>query len=122
MGSDTIEFIYALKKPQTDTARSLRQLAIDYFSEKYFCDKSVYTESVLFDMIFTYLLDYIDTCDKPSSILRDISYRRTLNSYVVTSAETEVDWMLSALYLTRVRDNQGRYVNGFTSLENLEEM
>lgn len=122
MTKETMDFIYALKKPMiaedTDEDRfSLKEIAIEYLSQWSGSDKESYTEENLFSIVLRYFLDYIDSADKPSVCVRafwEIKQRHDNYKLIMKKDDgmTDVDFMLSTLQLVRVK-NGNKYVNGF---------
>lgn len=132
MTKDTQLFIKALKDKinelqDTNNDKSLRDIAIrdiaiDYLCEWSGCDRETYNESNLYDVVLIRFLDYLDTADKPSAVIRKYLAQKKWRGYIrdindnYLKDETEVDDMLMTLALVQVRDSNGNYVNGFTKL------
>lgn len=131
MTKDTELFIKALKdginKLQSESSessenKSLRDITIDYLCEWSGCDREIYNESNLYDVVLIRFLDYLDTADKPSAVIRKYLDQKKWRGYIrdindnYLKDETEVDDMLITLALVQVRDSNGNYVNGFTKL------
>ena len=121
-----MDFIYALKKPKVveDTDNDnflLRENAIKYLVEWSGSNKESYTEENLFSIILRYFLDYLDSANKPSVCVREFwEIKQKHNNYKLIMKKddgmTDIDFMLSALQLVRVKDGN-KYVNGFKPKE-----
>lgn len=125
MTKDTELFIKALKHGMNELQnkdsenKSLRDIAIDYLCSWSGCTKSAYNEANLYDVVLSHFLDYLDTANKPSAVIRRYLESRRLRGYSQIESvknKTEVDDMLTTLMMTQVKDNDGNYVNGFTKL------
>jgi len=123
MTKDTELFIKALKnginKLQSESRenKSLRDIAIDYLCEWSGCDREIYNESNLYDVVLIRFLDYLDTADKPSAVIRKYLDSKRLRSYLLMERnKTKVDDMLTTLAMAQVKNKNGNYVNGFTKL------
>ena len=75
------------------------------------CDVPIteYTQCQISDIMMEAMYDYIDSCDKPSSFLREIEYNR--NYYGITVSIGEIIAM--SFKNTMVLDRNGNYINGF---------
>lgn len=78
-----------------------------YMSEECDCPIEDYTESIMEQIIMEAMYDYIDTCDRPSYLLR------LVYSAGVSRNLTFVEKVCIAFCLVQVRDDNG-YINGFT--------
>lgn len=77
-----------------------------YMSEECGCPIEEYTDVEMENIVVEAMYDYIDTCDKPSTFLRQI--RDCINK-----DSTLVQRICNAFGVTRVRNAEGKYVNGF---------
>lgn len=119
MLKETEHFIKALKHGLTndDNSKSLRDVAINYLSAWSGTPKEAYNEVNLYSVVLTYFLDYLDTSDTPSVIIRKYLDSQRFRSYLPSEKnKTKVDDMLNALYLTQVKNKDGEYINGFTEI------
>ena len=81
------------------------------------CASSVddYHETALAGIMQEVMYDYIDTCDKPSSFLRDLN--NIINGELLSVGER----IARAFVLVRVKNRDGQYVNGFGEWAKKEE-
>ena len=77
-----------------------------YMSEECLCLKEDYTYQMIEQIMLEALYDYIDTCDKPSSILYHI--------YNCINADTLVDRIWTAFSLVQIKNPSLTYINGFS--------
>ncbi len=77
-----------------------------YMSEECGCPIEEYTDVEMENIVVEAMYDYIDTCDKPSIFLRQI--RDCINK-----DSTLTERICNAFGVTRVRNAEGKYVNGF---------
>lgn len=79
-----------------------------YMADACGCEVNSYNEPVLESILFDAVADYLDTCDKPSTFLREWKWIAGLEYY-----STPANCLVAALANVQVRDDFG-YVNGFT--------
>lgn len=77
-----------------------------YMSEECGCPIEEYTDVEMENIVVEAMYDYIDTCDKPSTFLRQIRD-------CVIKDTTVIQRICNAFGVTRVRNAEGKYVNGF---------
>lgn len=77
-----------------------------YMSEECGCPIEEYTDVEMENIVVEAMYDYIDTCDKPSTFLRQIRD-------CVIKDTTLTQRICNAFGVTRVRNAEGKYVNGF---------
>ena len=77
-----------------------------YMSKECDCPIEAYTDEEAENIIVEAMYDYIDTCDRPSSFLRQ------MRDCIIKDL-TLTERICTTFSLVRVRDEHGRYVNGF---------
>lgn len=77
-----------------------------YMSEECDCPLEAYTDTEMENIIVEAMYDYIDTCDRPSSFLRQ------MRDCIIKDL-TLTERICTAFSLVRVRGEHGGYVNGF---------
>lgn len=78
---------------------------INYLSYECGCDRDVYTESTLYRILFEALCDYIDCCDKPSIVLRNMNEAKKFDF-------SPNEQIVSAFTMAEVK-SKDKYINGF---------
>lgn len=81
----------------------------EYMSEECACPIEHYTDGIMDRIMFKAMCDYIDTCDKPSFFLKEI------NDIINKEKYSRAGLIALAFYLIRVKNDEGQYINGFTS-------
>lgn len=76
-----------------------------YMSEECLCEKECYTDEIMESIMIEAVYDYIDTCDRPSSFLRQI--RECVAKNISLTQKICI-----AFTLVQVR-RDGEYINGF---------
>lgn len=87
--------------PYLDAVKAYMGKECDYPSDKY-------NESQITGILLYALYDFIDVCDKPSKILRELFYK---NPFLPDKTLSEC--IVSSFRMIEVRNDKG-YVNGFT--------
>lgn len=77
-----------------------------YLSDECDCNYLEYTNETVEQILYRTLYDYVDSCDKPSSILWDIFQP-------ILKYDTLIEQICAAFSLVEVRNNDGSYINGF---------
>lgn len=106
MNKRTFDIIMACKNHSDDdcnVADSVKR----YMSQECDCPISFYGESVVTDIMFNTMLDYLDTCDRPSCFIRTV--REIIFGENISLGER----IARAFVLVRVKTDDGKYVNGF---------
>ena len=80
-----------------------------YMSKECMCPLSTYTTAVTESIVVEAMCDYIDTCDKPSTFLRQV--RDTKEALIRDLTLTER--ICIAFSLVQVKNGDGEYINGF---------
>lgn len=114
MEKDTMRFIKALKQGAVGE-RPIREIAIDWFCEWSCCTRETYTEARLYDVVLMRFLDYLDTADRPSAVIKELLDARRIRCglEIPERSAIMIEDMLITLMLTQVKDYKG-YINGFT--------
>lgn len=83
---------------------------VEYMSEECLCPKEAYTYQIIEDVMLEALYDYIDVCDKPSSVLRNI-----YKFYINQDDSTLVDRIWRVFSLAQVHEGciNPKFCNGF---------
>ena len=99
-------------KNYTSDYDSLRECAIGYMIEYSGCDREVYTNEKIENIIYEVFCDFINCVDRPSSQFYQM--RESKKILELTGMTFNIyDLMLSAMSMVQVRDDNG-YINGFT--------
>ena len=106
MTERTFNIIRACKGTLYPEIKSKIDRVKTYMSVECDCPIEAYTDGVMEDIIVEAMYDYIDTCDKPSIFLREI------RDYIDKKA-TLTQRICDAFSVTRVRNSDGKYINGF---------
>lgn len=77
-----------------------------YMSEECDCPIEVYTDEATENIVVNAMYDYIDTCDRPSTFLRQVRE-------CMVKDLTLTERICIAFSLTRVRNAEGKFINGF---------
>ena len=77
-----------------------------YMSEECDCPIEEYTDAETEQIVVNAMYDYIDTCDRPSTFLRQIRE-------CVVKDLTLTEKICIAFSITRVRNSEGKFINGF---------
>ena len=77
-----------------------------YMSEECGCPIEAYTDVEMENIVVNAMYDYIDTCDRPSVFLRQVRE-------CMVKDLTLTERICIAFSLTRVRNSEGEYINGF---------
>ena len=93
---------------------TLREAAIAYMMDYSGCERKVYTDGVIEGIIFEVFCDFIDSVDKPSMHLRQMQESQRISTHSAFASNV-YDYMLSAMELVQVRDDNNGYINGFTA-------
>lgn len=111
MTNQTCKIILACKASCTldasDASATPLNSVVEYLSSTCGCPKSVYTNEVLYDILFETMCDYLDTCDKPSTFLYQL--RDTQRHTGLTLAEC----IASIFVIVEVYGPTHECVNGF---------
>ncbi len=118
MDEITIGVIKTTKKHGTS-----KEAVAEYMMEYTGSPREVYTEEVLNSIIFDAFSDYLDSCSKPSSVLRDVlnfekilCYMKNDLNYFKSIKDVDLyKCLLGALSKIPVRNSNGDYINGFTA-------
>lgn len=105
----TIDIIKICKERNFD---SCVEYVIDYMSKSCKCPKEYYNESIIQNIMFEAMCDYIDNCDKPSSFLRVL--KETYDLKFIKSNQTFSEAIGIAFQLVQIK-NENEYINGFNS-------
>ena len=108
--------------------KTLRKAAIAYMMDYSGCHEEVYAQSVIEEIIFEIFCDFMNSVDRPSIQLREMADSMRFAGYcnnIVKQACLIKDYnifdaMLSAMRLVQVKDDNGKYINGFKA-ENFED-
>ena len=115
MKQATFDLIYAVKENKSNRG-SLKEIAIDFYSEYYSCEKSAYTDYVLFNIIKSAFLDYLSTADNAIYELNNYFEAQHIKTNMTDDIDIinlEIYCMLSVFQLAQVKNKDGKYVNGF---------
>ena len=109
-----MRFIKALKQGAVGE-RPIREIAIDWLCEWSCCTRETYTEARLYDVVLMRFLDYLDTADRPSAVIKELLDARRIRCGLEMPERSTImiEDMLITLMLTQVKDYKG-YINGFT--------
>lgn len=77
-----------------------------YMSEECGCPLEAYTDEEIENIVVDAMYDYIDTCDRPSTFLQQIRE-------CVVEDLTLTERICIAFSLARVKNSEGKYINGF---------
>ena len=103
----TYNIIMACKKNEkANCIESVRE----YMSKECMCPIEYYGEIEMGNIMRDAMYDYIDTCDKPSSFLRE------MDSIFGYASLSKAELIARTFRLVRVRNDNG-YVNGFEEWE-----
>lgn len=83
MTQETRNIINACKGYLEGTSENALERVRDYLSSEYGCDKSCYTDERMNVIMLEVLCDFLDSCNKPSYIIRllhDVKYKCSHNS------------------------------------------
>ena len=104
MTKQTYDIIMSCKsKPYCNVADAVKE----YMSQECGSNVDAYHEVALAGIMEQAMYDYIDTCDKPSSFLRE------LNGIIHGELLSVGERIARAFLLVRVKNRDGQYVNGF---------
>jgi len=100
-----------------------KEAIAEYMMEYTDSPREAYTEEVLNSIIFDAFSDYLDSCSKPSSVLRDVlnfekilCYMKDDLNYFKSIKDVDLyKCLLGALSKVPVRNSNGDYINGFTA-------
>ena len=115
MKQATFDLIYAVKENKSNRG-NLKETAIDFYSEYYDCEKSAYTDYVLFNIIKSAFLDYLSTADNAIYELNNYFEAQRIKMNLTDDIDItnlEIYCMLSVFQLAQVKNKEGKYVNGF---------
>lgn len=118
MNNVTLEIILLSKKSykRYPEGRAVDRI-IHYLRDENICEKEHYRDFhyVLTRYIRNIMYDYIDTCDKPSDVLKSIENIKRLDygNMLEYRHISELDYILKAFMLIAVKSSNGEYVNGF---------
>ena len=118
MDNSTIKTIYALKNGD----KSFDEVVIDYWSEYTGTPAKYYGKQALMDIAVMLIRDYIATADDPSYVLMELfNYMRFDYKHLWKSDKEFDDRVRDAIWttlvITRVKDGNGNFVNGFRELD-----
>lgn len=116
MEKDTMRFIRSIKR-NSNGDKPIREVAIDWYCEYSGCPRETYNEANLYDVVLYRFLDYLDTADRPSAVIRQLLDSRRIRNYITDKKgrpSTVIEDMLTTLMLARVLDDNDNYINGFT--------
>ncbi len=105
MTERTYNIIMACKRSYP---RDLTDNVAQYMAKECGCSVGDYSQPIITDIMKTALYDYIDTCDKPSIILRKLDENNRFYHDVSIGAQ-----IATAFRSVQVRDRNGNYINGF---------
>lgn len=106
MSDLTLGLIYEIKQ-----SSEWRDAVIRFMMKYSGSPRSSYTDLVIYRIMKTAFLDYLNTADKPAITVDD--YLMSTERFPMLSADYH---MAVALINTRVRDDFGNYINGFRPL------
>ena len=104
MSDQTLEIIYAIKQ----FGRAPLASVAEYMSEYTGSPENEYNEFVLYSILKNAYADYLSTCDNPAA-----EFEHLMNLFETGHFHSTAYILAIALGLTRVRDNDGQYINGF---------
>lgn len=80
-----------------------------YILRENLCAPSALCQESVATIMEAAMLDYIDTCDKPSTFLKEFWWQGKSGEYRLSFAEQ----VARAFRYTTVKDHNGNYINGF---------
>lgn len=120
MDKHTENFIRFIKRGDGD----YRENAIQFMMKYTGSPRESYTGETLFRIVKDFFMDYIKSGDALKLLWHYFEHRRIilLGINCIKSTENfekdlidfDIDSMLSALAMTRIKDENGNYINGFT--------
>ena len=109
MENMTLKLIYALKSGKYKRG-TLEKNAIAFMSEYTDTPEEYYTDSMLKSIARQAFIDYLRTADNPAFDVWQYFDAKNFR-------DNDTYGILSALQLTRVKNDNGEYVNGFRSVK-----
>ena len=113
MNERTANIIWISKGHHNYGDVTLKQAVAHYMSEECDCPIEAYTDRVLLSIVWEAFMDFMQTCDNPRAFLYRLKDAKYWCDYSPREGVDDVQAILIAFQLCRVRDDKG-CVNGFT--------
>ena len=122
MNERTANIIWVCKGHHNYDCNTLKEAVAHYMSEECGCPIEVYTDRVLLSIVWEAFMDFMSVCTNPRYFLYTLKDAKYWCDYSPREGVDDVQAILIALQLCRVRDDEG-YVNGFSDelIQYLEE-